>query len=325
MRQPSEHLGHRPHRGRPGRPTTRRWASSRSLGTGDSGAHRGAVVVAENLLVEVVEDFLFQLKHHLERRRGRQCGQSRDSASRTVQRAQLQGPRLRALLPSGRCPTLGISASRPRWCRRPGLSALWPVCRESGKDTEGTQSPHRGARSPCPLKAISTPPGLSPLPRPFQAASAWLHASPDRDRGPATREREHDQLTRHALQGQACREVPCTSGGPGLPAHLCSPCCPRAGGAWTLGLPEASLKSARAAEGRGGLCPSRCPHSRLGTPCDEICLRWAVGQDPEGNAREHRGHAGFLGHPQGRKAGTLPTAHPSSYTKLNPGLPRKLL
>lgn len=123
----------------------------------------------------------------------------------------------------------------------------------------------------------------------------------------------------------AHREVPRTSGGPGLPARLCSPCCPRAGGAWTLDPPEASLESARAAEGRGGLCPSRRPHGRLGTPCDEICLRWAVGQDPEGNAREHRGHAGVLGHPQGREAGTLPTAHPSSRTKLNPGLPRKLL
>ena len=53
------------------------------------------------------------------------------------------------LLPSGRCLTRGISASRLHWCRRLGPSALWPLCRESGEDMGwGRLSPKRGSFCP---------------------------------------------------------------------------------------------------------------------------------------------------------------------------------
>lgn len=105
--------------------------------------HRSAVVVSENLLVEVVEQFLFQLQHHLPRT-GRQVGAERGSGpvppsqlGTAVVAAVGHPPRgTDRLSPSGRCLTPGKSASRPRWCRRPGPSASWPSCRESGKDTE---------------------------------------------------------------------------------------------------------------------------------------------------------------------------------------------
>lgn len=76
------------------------------------------------------------------------------------------------------------------------------------------------------------------------------------------------------------------------------------------------------------------PHGRLGTHGNELCPRWAVRQDREGNTRESRGHAGFWsrdsdqlreitagqagrgtseqGQPHGHKAGMFHTAYRSS-------------
>lgn len=119
-----------------------------------AGTHRGAAI-AEHLLVGVVEELLFQLQHDLRvtgpwARGGAGTGCSRVGrvplapppamgpapAPRVPPPALGPAPALRApplaCSPSGRCPTRGRRASRPRWCRRLGPSASWPWCRASG-------------------------------------------------------------------------------------------------------------------------------------------------------------------------------------------------
>lgn len=193
-------------------------------GDREGGAHRGAVVVAEHLLVEVMEEFLFQLKHHLKRGRGRQGRRNGRGAPPTP-----QGPRPRARLPSGRCRTRGISASRPRWCRRPVLSASWPVCRESGRDTGGAQSPDRNPQPTAPRKQAAC---LSPCP----VLSGLLPPGSTRPRK-GTRDLPHGSRSAPGAQAHAPNSLP-TSAPPRCPL-------PPAGWALTLEGPlEASLKLA---------------------------------------------------------------------------------
>lgn len=82
--------------------------------------------------------------------------------------------------PSGRCLTLGISASRLRWCPRPARSASWPLCRESGKDTEEPgPRPAAWPPDPVPPSSLSGWAGGSlllsarPAPLPSVQAALW--------------------------------------------------------------------------------------------------------------------------------------------------------
>lgn len=94
-----------------------------------SRTHRSAVVVPEDILVEVVEELLFQLEHDLP---GQRCF-SACTAPTPQAGCGWWLPLVMSHLPSGHCLTPEISTLQLHWYQQPGLSASWPLCRASAR------------------------------------------------------------------------------------------------------------------------------------------------------------------------------------------------
>lgn len=133
-------------------------------------AHRGAVVVVENLLVEVVKEFLFQLKHHLQRSIavsvGR-TGHSSSSAPPLPDAGWPPGPAALTAQSSG-VAYLPVIVRLTEYQLHDLVGVGGPhrlhrgLCAESLRTTETSLSPGRGAHSPGLLNATRTLPGLPP-------------------------------------------------------------------------------------------------------------------------------------------------------------------